>query len=153
MTQTEYERPGWSPVDPAWVPDIIRIPDPAAGAGVTIPVSSYAWVPRAIVFRLVSAVAAANRIVEVDYTGDDGFAFCRNGAGRLQAASETTDYCGKSQQGFSDWTSSGADLTPVYFPLEPLRIEPGSQVRIVIGNVQAADQLSRVALAVDRFKF
>lgn len=153
MTETEYERRGWSPVDPAWVPDVLRRDNPAAGANATIAVSSYAYVPRAIVFRLVSDANAANRIVEVRYTTDDGYAFCRNGPGRFQVASETTDYCGKNHQAFSDWTSSGASFTPVYFPLEPLRLEPGTQVRIVVGGIQATDQLSAIALTVDRYTF
>lgn len=153
MSET-YALPRPVNVDPGWIADTIRVADPAANANVTISVSSFAWVPRVIVFSLTTDANAANRIVQVTYTTDDGFVFCRNGAGVLVTASTSgLTFCGKASQGVSDFSSSGSDLTPVYFPLEPLRLEPGSQVRIVVGNKQAADQLSAIALTVDRFTF
>ena len=153
MTETEYERPGWRPVDPGWIPDTLRIPDPTPGEDAVIKVSSYAWVPRAIVFRLETSNPPGNRWIEVAYTFDDGYRFCRNVAAAVQAASIIRDYCGKAGQGASELITTPGEPAVVCFPIEPLRLEPGSEVRIVITNRRGGDALSGIALTVDRYAF
>lgn len=106
---------------------------------------------RTIRFTLVTDANVANRIVTVDFITGDAVTAVSNGPGLLVTASTTVSFMGKNHQGVSDWTSSGTDLTPVYFPVEPIMLPGPWSVKITVGNIQVGDQLSAIRLLFDQF--
>lgn len=125
---------------------------PAAGANFSLALSSaFIQVLHTVRFSLVTDANVANRIVTVDYVTGDSVVAVSNGAGLLVTASTTVTFMGKAHMGVSDWTSTGSDLTPVYFPVEPLMLPGPWLIQINVANKQAGDQLSAIRLIFDQF--
>lgn len=113
--------------------------------------SFFIQVLKTIRFSLVTDANVANRIVTVDYADGNNNVVVSNGPGLLVTASDTVTFMGKTNMGFSDWTSSGSDRTPIYFPVEPLMLPGTWRVQINVANKQATDQLSAIRMMFDQF--
>src|SRR5690349_17066636 len=115
---------------------------PGANTNFSLSIDAFfVQVLRTIRFTLTTDANAANRIVTVDYVTGDNLVACSNGAGVLVTASTTATFQGRSNQGFSDFTSSGTDLTPIYFGVEPVLLPGPWKVQINVANKQAGDTL------------
>jgi len=125
---------------------------PAAGANFARSLESqYATRVLAVNCQLVTGAAVANRWVELRFTDSDGGVWDRAGAGVFVLASSTVQLVWQIGRGSADFASGGADTTPIYAPLNDVFLAGSDQVRIVVGNIQAADQLSAIRLTVERF--
>jgi hypothetical protein len=125
--------------------NVISLPQPAAGGGFTFhPAGAVVTEILAVTFRLVTAVAVANRIPFVEWRTSDGIPFAIAGAPFAQAASLTSDY--SFSVGAMQFGASGA--ARVGGPLPRLLLDNTVTVVVGVTAVAAADQVSRVALAV-----
>lgn len=126
-------------------PSVVGRPDPAAGGGFTyaLPFSERSLVA-AVTFQLVTAAAAASRIVYLDLLDSGGVRIGRFSPGLNQTATHTTVYTfavGLNAYGVADAASMGA-------PLPFLPLPDGCTVSVGITAVQAADQISGIRLTV-----
>jgi hypothetical protein len=124
---------------------VISLPQPAAGGGFTfLPAGAVVTEILAVTFRLVTAVAVANRRPFVEWRTSDGIPFALAGAPVSQAASLTADYC------FAVDTAQfgAANALVVGGPLPRLELDNTTTVVVGVTAVAGADQVSRVALAV-----
>jgi hypothetical protein len=125
--------------------NVISLPQPAAGGGFTFhPAGAVVTEIVAVTFRLVTAVAVANRIPFVEWRTSDGIPFAISGAPFAQAASLTTDYSFAVDS--AQFGAAGA--ARVGGPLPRLLLDNTTTVVLGVTAVAAADQVSRVALAV-----
>lgn len=125
---------------------------PAAGANFSFSMDSF-WIQvlKTIRFQLVTDANAANRVVTVDYVDGNNSVIVSNGPGLTMSASDTRTFQGKTNMGFSDWTTTSSDSTPIYFPIEPLMLVGSWKVQINVANKQAGDQLSAIRMMFDQF--
>lgn len=119
--------------------------NPAAGAEVTVAVPAGKWwAVRAVHFKLVTAVAVANRLVRLAM--DDGanvFFTVPNDV--AHAASQTTEY----SYGATFEAAQGATVSARVYPIPAVVLGPAYRIRTVTAAIQAADQFSEIALLVD----
>ena len=100
-----------------------------------------------LVFTLATDGNAANRYVTVEYQGKDGNAFAVAAAGVTVSASSTQRFAGSAFRGEAEWATN----TDVLFPLLPVLGFPGDVLTIVVANIQAGDQLSKIRGVEERF--
>lgn len=142
-----------SPVEPfgagAGYIDHLNPSNPAAGSGLVIPLDpSFVWRPLSLRFQVDTSAAAANRLVTVDYTDQEGNVWVRNGVGLVLTASTVAQvFDWNAQRTTAEWAAN----TDIYAPLSDFFIPPGWQVRINVANVQAADQVSAVRFYVEKW--
>jgi len=139
---TDTQRRGWpgSPlensIDGAGAVRTIEGTDPGAGAEISESVPAGArWRLLALVANLVTAVAAANREVELVF--DDGTAsiFMRAQSGLTQTASLTRQYSWY----FGAARAAIATVPTVTVPIPDITLIAGQRIRTVTENLQAAD--------------
>lgn len=130
----------------------ILLPTPAAGVDfATVPVPSGAkWLPRVFVGQLITAAAAANRILRTDYQDPLGVIFGGSAVGCLHPATITAQYRGLlgGSHNYTNGTALTAASVPT-FPLPNLELPPDSRIAFVTTNIQAADQWSGGMLVVE----
>jgi hypothetical protein len=125
--------------------NVISLPQPAAGGGFTFrPAGAVVTEIVAVTFRLVTAVAVANRIPAVEWRTSDGIPFALVGAPFAQAANLTTDYSFAADSA----QFGAASAARVGGPLPCLHLDNTMTVVIGVTAVAVGDQMSRVALAV-----
>lgn len=95
-------------------------------------------------FRLVTAIAVATRIVEV-LADDQRDVYLRVPAREGQAASLTRFY---SAFAGNAAPATGAPTIGVPWPSEGLVLPPGHRLRTLVDALQATDQISQVVLSV-----
>jgi hypothetical protein len=123
---------------------------PSAGASfsVTSP-GRPGWRLIGVLFRLVTDATVANRSVTVDYDDGNGVLFGSNGMQGVVAASTTVNFSFDTQRTVSEANSNGQ----IFAPLRPEYFQGGQKLLINVLNVQAGDQLSRIALVFERERF
>lgn len=137
----------------AAIPQIIEGTAPGANTNFSLSLDSrWVWRFKSVKFTLTTDANAANRIVSFDYADGNGSVFLKNGAGVLVTASTTgLVFQGKAHQGVSDFTSSGSDLTAIYFPIESVYLVGSQQVQINVVNKQAGDTLTAIRLYAEQY--
>lgn len=126
---------------------------PAAGANYSYAIDGR-WTQRVLAMRahFVAGSNAANRALTVQYLDGDGNIFDENGAGVFVVASTTVDVQWQIDRGEGEWSSSGSDFTTIWAPLSDVFLRPGWSIKLVVKNVDAADQLSAITLLVEQFE-
>jgi len=125
---------------------------PAAGANFTFTmVGQYNTRPEIVLCTFVAAAVAVNRWVELQALDADGNIWARWGAAIFITTGQTRQLVWEVGRGSSDSGSSGADATPIWAPLTDIFLEGSDQLRIAVGNIQGADQLSAIRLTLERF--
>ena len=137
----------------AAIPQIIEGTAPGANTNFALSLDSrFVWRFVGVKFSLTTDANAANRIVTFDYADGNGTVFMRNGAGVIVTASTTAlVFQGKAHQGTSDFTSSGSDLSTIFFPIEPVYLVGSQQVQINVVNKQAGDTLTAIRLFAEQY--
>lgn len=129
-------------------PELVFGASPAAGADFSAEVGEGYWSRLLSVHvRLVCSAAAANREVVVEYRDVQDQRFALYGAPVTFPASDTIDYVFSSFQRVAEWEVDGTVIVPLGSDL----LYPGTDFRIHVVNVQAADQLSRIRFQRERF--
>lgn len=129
-------------------PELVLGTSPAAGAHFVGDVGEGYWARLLSVHvRLVTSAAVANREVVVEYRDVQDQRFALYGAPVTVPASDTVDYVFSVFQSQAEWEVDSSVLVP----LGPDLLYPGTDFRIFVVNVQAADQLSRVRFQRERF--
>jgi hypothetical protein len=127
---------------------IQSLTSPAPGAGFTVPTSgAVEQIIQSLSFVLVTSAAAANRIARVEFLDPDGTVFAAIASPFLQTASKTIRYTfavGIQQFGANDAAFIGAALPP-------FKLDVSMSVRIAIGAVDTADQVSAASLVALRW--
>jgi hypothetical protein len=126
----------------------ITVGSPAAGAGFSHAVPS-AVVQRvvSVSFTLVNAVAAANRLPRVEYLNAAGAVFFAVAAPFVTTSGVTSRFnfaIGQPQYGANDAAQIGG-------PLPDFMLIGGLAVRVVVGAIDAGDQISGASLFVDQY--
>lgn len=125
----------------------ITVGSPAAGAGFTHPVPGAATQRiRTVSFRLVNAAAAANRIPRVEFLDAAGAVFAAVAAPFKTTTGVTSRFTfgiGLNQYGADDAAQIGG-------PLPDLELIAGLAVRVVVGAMNAGDQIDGAALFVEQ---
>jgi hypothetical protein len=121
--------------------------NPAAGANFSHTVDGR-WAERliAVTFTLTTSATAATRVVTVDYAKPGRAFYYQDGPATTQTASNTNTYNGSIGFGQSDFATG----TPAWFNLFGQWLYPGITVAITVASIQAADQLSGIALTWER---
>lgn len=121
---------------------------PSAGAAFTLAMAGeYFTRPLSVCFQIVSDANAANRAVRVTYETAGGNVYARTMASPVQVASKTVLY-----QFFTDaGTVQGVADTFSQAGLPPIVMAPTDVLAIRVGSIQAGDQISAVALVLERF--
>jgi hypothetical protein len=128
--------------------DTVTPDNPAAGAEATYTVDARFFERIvAVTFRFVASAAVANRMPRVRYEAPDGRLLGAGTAGGNHTAGLTVDYALAPAMLAAGAIANGL-LTG---PLPDLELVPGSVVRITANNLDAADQISAVVIAVQRF--
>jgi hypothetical protein len=124
---------------------VLAAPQPAAGAGVTVgvPESEYQTLV-AVSFRLVTSATVATRTPVVSVTDGSGVALVGVASGFGATASLTVDY--SYAAGVAEWDQSNSANASGGLPAFPLA--EGDNIVISVGNVQVADQISRVRVTL-----
>src|SRR5690242_14655734 len=120
--------------------DFIALTQPAAGANLTFTVDGRTAL-RVLGARwnVTTDANVANRFASLDYLDARSNVMMRNAAGLVITASTTNQkFEGTCQRTDAQWAAN----TPVMFPVFPLFLMPGSQVRITLDSIQATDQIS-----------
>lgn len=126
----------------------IAVPQPAAQAGATIPVSGAAeWVPRSLVFTLTCDANAGNRYVTVAYQIGASAVLCVNAAAVLLVANDALRFAFSSRRASAEWNTG----TDILAPLEPMRLTDECSIVIGVSGAKAGDQLSGIMLAVEHY--
>jgi hypothetical protein len=123
---------------------------PAAGASFVSAFDPRLGVRRlvACTFTLTTDANAANRYVTVEYTDGAGVSYAADAAAVIVTASTSNQrFCGSVSRGVAEWNAN----TDVLFPLTPVFVKDGFQVKINVANVQVGDQLSLIGFVTDRF--
>lgn len=124
---------------------VLAVGQPAAGAGVTVPVpQSEQQQLVAVTMRLVTSAVVANRTPVVTITGGDGVAVGIAVAGFALTAGSTADFAFVA--GLKEWDSAGGSLASG--PCPELPLVAGDSVVISVNGIDAADQLSRIRVAI-----
>lgn len=125
----------------------ITVGAPAAGAGFTHVVPGAATQRVVTVsFRLVNAVAAANRIPRVEFLDAAGNVFAAVAAPFVTTSGVTSRFTfgvGLNQYGANDAAQIGG-------PLPDLELIAGLAVRVAVASINAADQIDGAALFVEQ---
>ena len=124
------------------------MPSPAVATGFTYKNTGTQWqLIDSISFRLVSDGNAANRQVKLVYADADGVALATLPTASVQTASLTWDYTWSTDFDTFNTVVSLA-LTS---PLLNIFLQPGFQIIVSIGSVQAGDQISRIRMYAEQF--
>lgn len=130
-------------------PDLVVATSPAAGANFTqIVDDGHWWRLNTLFVRIVTDGTAANRSVRVEYLTEADNVYHVNGNPVTYPASSTEDYSFSIFHPRGEW-EVGATTNLV--PLAPLLLAPSHKFRILVNNIQATDQLSRIRYTVERF--
>jgi hypothetical protein len=120
-------------------------PAPATEFTVTVPGDKY-WVVRALRFVLQTDATVATRTCRIALDDGTTTVFVSfNDVG--QSASITSDY--SLAPGAGQSAASVASSTARVSSIPPIVLPPGSRIRSVTTNKQAADQFSAIALLVE----
>ena len=125
---------------------VISVANPAAGAeiSVTVPTGQY-WRIVAIHFKLVAAVAAANRLVRLVF--DDGAtALFKVPNDVVHVASQTTEYSFGVASTFE--AAQGATVSARIYPIPEIILPGGCRILTATAAIQAADQYSDIRILV-----
>lgn len=126
----------------------ITVASPVAGAGFTHPVpGSVVQLVRSVSFVLVNFAAAANRLPRLEYLNGNGDVFAAVAAPFVTTTGKTARFTfavGIQQFGANDAAQIGAPI-PAYM------LQDGLAVRVVVGAMNAGDQLSAISLFVDQW--
>lgn len=122
---------------------IQSLASPAVGLGFTVPTSGAGeQIIQSLSFVLVTNGNAANRVPRIEFLGPDGDVFAAIASPFLQTASHTIRYTfavGIQQFGANDAAFIGAALPPY-------KLDVSMSIRLAIGAVDAADQVSAASL-------
>jgi hypothetical protein len=131
------------------IPEYVLGDSPAAGANFvqTIEGSFYQRLVSVHV-RLVTDGNVAARNVAVEYRDAAGNRFALSSGPVTQSASSTNDWTFDVFQSQAEWPVA---TTYIISPLKPLLLLPTMDWRIVVDNIQATDQLSRIRFIRERF--
>src|SRR6266545_211079 len=126
----------------------ITIGSPAAGAGFThvVPGASRQRI-LSVSFTLVNAVAAANRLPRVEYLNAAGEVFYSAAAPFVTTSGVTSRFSfavGVTQLGAND-------AAQIQGALPGFVLNAGLAIRVVVGAVNAADQISGASLFVEQW--
>src|SRR2546429_9364506 len=102
---------------------------------------------KSLVFNVSLANAGANRLVTVEYRGKDALPFSVNEATTLQVINTSERYSGSIAYTVSDF-NTGTDLM---FPLDPVYLEPGDTLNIIIAGIDAGDTITNIRGVLDYF--
>lgn len=131
------------------LPDHLLAANPGAGAPLIFPLDSrWWWRFCAVRFVLTTSVAVANRFVTVDFCDPEGNAWIRNPAAAVQAASLAQEY----DYSRRNVAISGLAGQPQFTDLDQTFVPGGWQLRINVGLIDVADQLSAIRLYVEKFE-
>lgn len=97
--------------------------------------------------RLVTDANAANRTLRLEYRDDQDRVYDVAGNPVTYPASSTEDYSFSAYQPRGEWEVAATNLVP----LHPALLPPSHDFRVFVDSIQAGDQLSRIALVVERF--
>lgn len=127
--------------------EVVPVTKPAVGAGFVYTVSRYWEISDSLSFRLVTDGNAANRQVTVNVNDGGGVLLASFAAAAVQAASLTRDYVFLPNYSAPSGPVGGVYNTPWYQGL----LQPSFNITLVIGAVQAGDQVSNIRLSQERF--
>lgn len=130
-------------------PDWLDVASPAAGATASVTVDGR-FSLRVLVARLSLTTSAdvANRLVTIDYIDGRGVTRAVNGAGVVVTASTTGQaFEFDAHRTVGEWAAN----TPVFAPLAPWILPPGSVVKFNVTNIDNTDQISGLSLWVEKF--
>lgn len=121
---------------------------PAAGAEIVVTVpAGEQWILRALRASLTASVAVANRQPTLAIDDGAGNLSVSVTAGNSQAAGTTNTY-----NWFPGAPLQAVSATVFFLTMPPeLRLPPGSLIKSVTANIQAADQWSVPVLLIERF--
>ena len=121
-------------------------PSPDAGAEFvySVPPTAIAW-PLSVMATLTAAAGGADRGVWLEYRDSTGSRFLVAGAPVTVAPSTSQSFCWHPAAGTPSWPVDDVAVAPL--PVQPLA--GGYKVAVVIGNVNAADQLSDVRVCAE----
>lgn len=128
--------------------EVIGLPTPAAGAGVTYQnPGAYVTRPVCITFVLSASIAVANRYPFVQYQTVQGDIIGAAAAQAAHVAGESAFYS------FTLGGSSGGSPAAggVVIPLPEAFLEPTRIIAIDVGGMDVADQIGGVFLTLDRY--
>lgn len=122
---------------------------PAAGSGLTIALDpTFLFRPISVRFSVTTDANVANRFPSVDYTDPEGNVYLRNAAGLVLTASTTGQvFDFNIQRTVAEWATN----TDILAPLCDTFIPAGWQIRITLGSIQAADQISAVRILTEKW--
>lgn len=127
---------------------VVAPPQPAAGGGFTYKISiAELVIVRSVAFTLVNAAAVAARLVSLDFLDGTGVVLARASSGFTTATGITTVFtfaAGINVYGANDAAAIGA-------PIPELVLVAGQSIRVNIGAVNAADQISNARVVVDQY--
>jgi hypothetical protein len=98
-------------------------------------------------FTVTTSAAVASRLVTVDYADGNGNIAVSNGAAVSVLAGSAQVFSFNMARGTSEWNTG----TAVFAPLFDFMLEPGRILQINVGNIQAADTLTKIVLSFERF--
>jgi hypothetical protein len=131
--------------------DFLTPSSPAAGANYSFTVGglSSTWT-RIVAVKATLATDAnvANRLFSLDYVSGRAGAMIRNAATVLITASTAaTVFQWDHAHTVSEWQTG----TPVFSPLVDIILTPGWTVQLTVDNIQAGDQISAIAVTLEKF--
>jgi len=130
------------------LPDHLLGVQPAAGAGFIQALDSrWWWRFDSVRFTLTTSAAVANRFVTVDYCDPEGTPWVRSPALAVQAAGVAQEYDFQARS----IGVQGIAGQPMFADLPKVILPPGWQLRINVGAIDVADQLSAIRLYVAKF--
>jgi hypothetical protein len=128
--------------------EVVAVPSPAVALGFTYTNTGTQWqLIDSLSFRLVTDGSAANRQVKLVYADADGVALATLPTASVQTATLTWDYTWSTD---FDTFNTVVSLA-VTAPLLNIFLQPGFQIIVSIGSMQAGDQISRVRLYAEQF--
>lgn len=122
---------------------------PSAGANKAVVVGGENW------FRVLAARAtlttdsnAANRLLCLDFINARSTTILRNGASVLVTASTTNQaFEWQYTRTVAEWNTG----TPVFLPVVPIFLDPGSTVQFTVDSIQVGDTLTNLSLVLERW--
>lgn len=129
-------------------PELVKVPNPAAGATYTYTVTGeYAVRFVAVYCKFVADANAASREITVEYRDDGTQRFALSGINTTVTATNTAYYAFNAFQPAAVATVDSTALVP----LMPILLMPTWSMKLNVLNVQAGDQLSQIRLVIERF--
>jgi hypothetical protein len=124
----------------------LSLPNPDAGADFvyTVPATAIAW-PLSVIATLDADGAGTDRGVWIEYRDSTGSRFLVAGAPVTVAPGTSQTFCWHPAAGTPSWPVDDVAVAPL--PVQPLA--GGYKVAVVLGGVQAADQLRDVRLCAE----